>query len=76
MYLVSCMIKIETLDHQGRGIAKLDNKVVFVENALPDEIVDINILKEKKQYIEASVKKYIEKSKSRIDNVCPYYDSC
>ena len=54
------MLKIEKLDHYGRGIAKLDNKAIFVENALPDEIVEINIIKEKKNYIEANVLKYIQ----------------
>lgn len=70
------MIKIESLDHSGRGIAKLNNKVVFVNNALPGEIVEIRIISEKKNYIEAEVVKYIEKSKDRIDSICPYYSEC
>ena len=70
------MIKIESLDHNGRGIAKLNNKVVFVNNALPGEIVEIRIISEKKNYIEAEVIKYIEKSKDRIDSICPYYSEC
>lgn len=70
------MLKIEKLDHYGRGIAKLENKTVFVENALPDEIVEINIIKDKKNYIEANVLKYIKKSNSRIEPKCPYYDFC
>ena len=70
------MIKIESLDHNGRGIAKLNNKVVFVNNALPGEIVEIRIISEKKNYIEAEVVKYIEKSKDRIDSICPYYSEC
>ncbi len=70
------MIKIDSLDHYGRGIAKLNGKIVFVENALPLEVVDIKVLKDKKNYIEASVLKYIEKSKERVDVVCPYYDEC
>ena len=41
------MIEITSLDHSGKGIGKLNNKIVFVENALPGEIVDIKILKDK-----------------------------
>ena len=37
------MIEITSLDHNGRGIGKLNNKIVFVKNSLPSEIVDINI---------------------------------
>lgn len=70
------MLKIEKLDHYGRGITKLDNKTIFVENALPDEIVEIKIDKEKKKFIEASVLKYIEKSNKRIEPKCPYYNHC
>ena len=39
-------VKIEKLDNQGRGICYVNNKITFVENALPGEIVDITILKE------------------------------
>ena len=70
------MLKIEKLDHNGRGITKLDNKTVFVKNALPNEIVEIKIKKEKKKYIEADVIKYISTSKDRINPKCPYYDHC
>ena len=70
------MIKIESLDHNGRGIARLNNKIVFVNNALPNEIVEIKTISEKKNYIEAEVVRYIEKSKDRIDSICPYYDKC
>lgn len=70
------MIKIESLDHYGRGITKIDGKIAFIENALPNEIVDIKINSEKKKYIEGSVLRYIEKNKERIDVNCPYYESC
>ena len=70
------MLKIDSLDHNGRGIAHLSNKVVFVENALEGEIVEINILKDKKNYIEANVSRYIQKSDERIENLCPYYEVC
>ena len=70
------MIEITSLDHNGRGIGKLNNKIVFVENALPGEIVDITILKEKKNYIEARVNNFIKKSEKRIESVCPYFAEC
>ena len=70
------MIKIESLDHYGRGISKIDGKIAFIENALPNEIVEVKIDKNKKKYIEGSVLKYCEKSKERINVDCPYYDSC
>ena len=70
------MLKIDSLDHSGRGIARLNNKVVFIDNAIEDEIVEIKIIKEKKNFIEAKVTNYIQKSKNRIENLCPYYNEC
>lgn len=70
------MIKIDSLDHYGRGITKIDGKIAFIENALPNEIVEIKIYKDKKKYIEGSVLKYIKESKERVNVDCPYYNSC
>lgn len=69
-------VKIEKLDNFGRGITYLNNRICFVENALPGEIVDIDIIKEKSKYIEAKVVSIIEPSKDRIKVDCPYYDLC
>ena len=70
------MLKIDSLDHKGRGIARENNKIVFVENALPYEIVEIKVLKDKKKYKEADVFRYIKKSNKRIKPLCPYYNFC
>lgn len=69
-------VMIEKLDHQGRGITYVDGKITFVENTLPDEIVDIEIVKQQKKFNEATVKKYIKKSPKRIESICPYYNEC
>lgn len=70
------MIEVNSIDHNGRGIAKLNDKVVFINNALPGEIVEIKILKEKKKYIEADIDKLIKNSNKRVNSPCPYYDAC
>lgn len=70
------ILKIEKLDHQGRGIAHADGKIVFVENALPEETVDVEVIIEKPKYKEAIVKEYIKKSSSRTKSKCPYYEEC
>ena len=40
--------EIKALDYYGRGIIKENDKVIFVNNALVGEIVEINIIKNKK----------------------------
>lgn len=68
--------EILRLDHYGRGITYINDKIVFVENALPTEIVDIKITKESKKFIEAKTIKIKKESKDRIKPICPYYDQC
>ena len=67
--------KIDRLDHQGRGISLLD-KVTFIPNTLPGELVDIDITTSKSKYNIGKVKKYIKTSKDRIEPLCPYYNIC
>lgn len=69
-------IKIERLDDQVRGIGYIDNKIIFLENALPGEIVDVNIVRETKKFYEGKIIKYKKKSIDRIEPICPYYENC
>lgn len=69
-------VKIEKLDHFGRGITEIFGKICFVENALPGEIVNIKVVKETKKYFLAEVVDFIEKSPNRIIEKCPYYSIC
>ncbi len=69
-------IKINNLDHLGRGIGRIDGKVVFVNNALPDEEVEIKITKEKKKFSEGVVTNIIKSSKDRVQPICPYFEEC
>lgn len=70
------MIEILRLDHQGRGIGKIDNKIIFIPNTLPGEIIEYNITKSKKKYLEGEITKFIKKSSQRIEPICPYYNKC
>ena len=69
-------VLIEKLDDFGRGIAHINNKVVFVKNALPKEEVEVKIINDKKSFSEAEVTKYLKLSKDRIDSKCPYFNLC
>lgn len=70
------IVEIIDFDHQGRGIGKLNNKTVFVVNALPGEIVEVDIIQEKKNFIEGKVLNYIKISDKRISPLCPYCNMC
>ena len=69
-------VKIEKLDHFGRGICYIDGKICFVEDTLPGEDVKIKITLEKKKYMLGRVKDFYSVSSDRVDDVCPYKDKC
>ena len=69
-------VKIEKQDHFGRGIAFIDKKICFIKDTLPGEIVDIEIVKNKKNFLEGKVNKIIVESKNRVKPICPYFGVC
>ena len=70
------IVKIDKLSHEMRGIAKIDNKVTFVDKVIPNEVVNIRITKQKKKINEAKLVSIIEKSPNRIEPKCKYYNIC
>lgn len=63
-------------DHFGRGIAKINEKIIFIDRSLPGEIVDVNITKEKKNYLEGKINSIVKESDVRIKPICPFYNKC
>ncbi|MEK7644454.1 MAG: TRAM domain-containing protein, partial [Patescibacteria group bacterium] len=61
------IVHIEKLVFGGQGLAKIDGKAVFVWNALPGEEVEIQYLKNKKDFAEAVAVKIINPSPDRIE---------
>lgn len=62
--------EIIDITNDGRGVVKKDGKVTFVENALPGDIVKIEITKEKKNFNLGRVKQFITYSQNRRFKNC------
>lgn len=69
-------VKVEKLDDFGRGIGYVDNKIIFISDAMIGEVVDVNIIKETNKYCEGEVIEYKKKSNDRVNVSCPYYKFC
>jgi len=67
-------IEILKLDYFGRGIGYMDGKVTFVLHALPNELVKVVLIKEKKKYQVGKVEEVIRANSSREESLCPYFD--
>ena len=72
---------INKLGINGEGVTRLqggeyDNKVCFVDFALPDEKVDIDIVQNKSKFCKGKLNKIISKSVDRTEARCPYFTRC
>lgn len=66
-------VEIVDLTHEGQGVAKVDGLVFFVENALPTEVIQMRVLKVKKNIGYGKVEEYLQKSSHRVENLDAAY---
>ncbi len=70
-------ITIESYAAEGKSIAHLeDGKVLFVPNAIPGDVVDVLVLKNKKSYAEGIVLKLVQPSPLRVEPFCRHFGVC
>ncbi len=68
--------EIEAATFGGQGVARIEDFVVFVSNAIPGDRVLARILKKKKSFAEAQTLKIIKPSSQRIRAVCEHFGVC
>ena len=61
---------------QGKAIARLDGKVIFTEGAVPGDVVDLLLTKNKKDFAEARILKIITPSADRVTPFCMHFGVC
>src|SRR6185295_1799530 len=69
-------VTVGSLDQEGRGVARVDGKAIFVEGALPGETVTIATLKRKPTYELARVETIAKASPARVEPRCPHFGVC
>src|SRR5690554_4850317 len=67
---------IDNLSHEGRGVARVEGKTVFVENALPGETVSFNYSAVHRNHDEGVAEAVLEPSPERAEPRCPHYAVC
>ena len=70
------LVEVDSLDQEGRGIARIEGKAVFVEGALPREEVTITMLKRKPTYDIARADTIVKASAARVMPRCPHFGVC
>ena len=61
---------------EGKALAKLDGKVIFISGAVPGDVADVFITKNKKDWAEGRVQQIKEYSKERVNPFCQHFGVC
>ena len=67
---------IESLDQEGRGVAHVDGKTIFIDGALPTEKVTFRSHRIKPSYEVANVVDVLKQSNQRVTPKCPHFGLC
>jgi 23S rRNA (uracil1939-C5)-methyltransferase len=68
--------RIEGITHDGRGVAHIDGKVVFIARALPGEEVMFRYTMKRSKFDEGDTVEVLEPSPQRIEPRCPHFGVC
>ncbi len=68
--------EISSLDHDGRGVARIDGKAVFVEGALPGEQVRLRRTHRRRRHDEAVMVELLRASPDRVTPRCRHFGNC
>lgn len=69
-------IVVEDYAAEGKSIARVDGKVIFIENAVPGDVVNIRLTKNKKDWAEGHITGFQRHSADRIEPFCPHFGVC
>ncbi|SFG67181.1 23S rRNA (uracil(1939)-C(5))-methyltransferase RlmD [Pedobacter insulae] len=69
-------LSIIDIAEEGKGVGRADELVVFVDKAVPGDVVDIRVVKKKKNFAEAIIENLQSKSEFRKDPFCSHFGTC
>lgn len=69
-------VTIENIGAEGKSLARVDNIVVFVKEAVPGDVADLQVFRKKGRFMEARVVKYHKFSTQRTDPFCEHFGIC
>jgi 23S rRNA (uracil1939-C5)-methyltransferase len=70
------VMKIESVAFGGEGVGRVDNFVVFVPFAAPEDELEVEIVQLKKKFARGKILQIVKLSPMRVSPLCRYYESC
>ena len=69
-------VTIEAVAAEGKALARVDGMVVFVDFAVPGDVVDIQVFRKKKNYMEGFISRMAQPSPYRQEAFCEHFGVC
>ena len=69
-------LPVEGYAAEGKSLARLEGKVIFIENAVPGDVVDVQLSRNKKDWAEGRSIRFHEYSKDRVIPFCQHFGVC
>jgi 23S rRNA (uracil1939-C5)-methyltransferase len=69
-------LSIIDIAEEGKGVGKADELVIFVDKAVPGDVVDVRVVKKKKNFAEAIIENLHTKSEFRVEPFCSHFGTC
>jgi len=69
-------LTVDSLDQEGRGVARREGKAVFIEGALPGETVTCSTYRSRPSYEVATLGEVLKPSALRVTPRCRYFGKC
>jgi 23S rRNA (uracil1939-C5)-methyltransferase len=74
--ILEAIAHVDSLNHEGRGIARIDGKVTFIDGALPGEEVRIRYRRRRARFDSADAVEVLTPSPDRVEPGCPHFGVC
>jgi 23S rRNA (uracil1939-C5)-methyltransferase len=71
-----CELTIEDMSNEGQGIGRVEGMAVFVEGAIPGDVIKTRLTKVKKNYAFGHLEEILQPSPNRVEAVCPSAGIC
>lgn len=69
-------LSIIDIAEEGKGVGKADELVIFVDKAVPGDVVDVRLVKKKKNFAEAIIENLSKASDLRTTPFCQHFGTC
>ncbi len=70
------VMRIESVAFGGEGVGRVDNFVVFVPFAAPEDELEVEIVQLKKKFARGKILQIVKLSPMRVSPLCRYYENC